>query len=74
MEQEMKPAEVKLPQPNISGIKNKQRRGEAFRQLKREKTKVKLCNRVLRSCLGMRGIPVGDNMVFNMEFSSLCAF
>ena len=40
----MKPAEVKLPQPNISGIKNKQRRGEAFRQLKREKTKVKLCN------------------------------
>ena len=34
--------EIKLPQRNISGIKNKQRRAEAFRQLKREKTKVSL--------------------------------
>ena len=33
-------AEVKLPQRNISSIKNKQRRAEAYRQLKREKTKV----------------------------------
>ena len=35
-------AEIKLPQRNISSIKNKQRRAEAFRQLKREKTKVSL--------------------------------
>ena len=35
-------AEVKLPQRNISSIKNKQRRAEAFRQLKKEKTKVRL--------------------------------
>ena len=37
---DMKLAEVKLPQPNISRIKNKQRRSEAFRKLKKEKIKV----------------------------------
>ena len=50
METGEKSAEVKLPQRNISSIKNKQRRAEAFRQLKKEKTKVssgkiESCNR-----------------------------
>ena len=35
-------AQVEIPEHNISSIKNKQRRNEAYMKLKREKAKVKL--------------------------------
>ena len=38
--QEIQNAEVRIPEPNISSIKNKQRRSEAYRQLLKEKKKV----------------------------------
>ena len=34
-------AQVEIPEHNISSIKNKQRRNEAYMKLKREKAKVK---------------------------------
>ena len=39
-EEEMELAEVRLPPPNISQIKNKQRRTEMYKKLKRENDKV----------------------------------
>ncbi|KAI0228005.1 Ribosome production factor 1 [Lamellibrachia satsuma] len=40
-ETEMQLAPVEMPRPNISSIKNKQRRTEAYRQMKREQRKLK---------------------------------
>ena len=48
-EAEMQLAPVEMPKPNISSIKNKQRRTEAYRQMKREQQKVRFHERVLLS-------------------------
>ncbi|ELU05194.1 hypothetical protein CAPTEDRAFT_20161 [Capitella teleta] len=47
-EPQEKLAEVKLPERDISLIKNKKRRAELFKQMKREKNKVKKADRLRR--------------------------